>query len=54
MQNGLTARKRHRSGEGTRALILKEAESSLIQVRYEQTTVAELAKTLGMSPAIIF
>jgi TetR/AcrR family transcriptional repressor of the ameABC operon len=54
MKNSLTERKRRRSGDATRALILKEAESSLIKVGYEQTTVAELAKTLGMSPANIF
>jgi AcrR family transcriptional regulator len=53
VKNGLTERKQRRSGDATRALILKEAESSLIRVGYEWTTVAELAKTLRMSPANI-
>jgi AcrR family transcriptional regulator len=44
MKNGLTERKRRRSGDATRALILKEAESSLIKVGYEQTTVQNSRK----------
>jgi TetR/AcrR family transcriptional repressor of the ameABC operon len=54
MKNGLTQRKQRQTGAATRALILKEAERSLVKVGYEQTTVAELAKLLGMSPANIF
>jgi TetR/AcrR family transcriptional repressor of the ameABC operon len=54
MEKCVAVQKQRRSGPETRALVLEEAERLLIEVGYQGTSVAEIAKTLDMSPANVF
>lgn len=54
MKSGSNKHRARRSGTRTRELILSRATDMLIELGYERTTVAELAKSLGMSPANVF